>query len=334
MARIKLFTLNVWSGFRYRGLIRLEEYEPPETREQRFEGLCAVLQEEQPDIVFLNEANPLFTYGSRLAKRLHYVPLGHMGVAGVRAGRFGFPLNLREGDLILARPTLAPAYQGRVHLGGKGWCGNVFSCHFDNLTQAVLARCTLPDGAPLYACVTHWVAGPAITPENLKKLPELAREWGFPAKQAAQAKEKLRALEHCKLTEAQRLCDWLEKKVPAGVPLIVAGDFNAEAAWPELKLLQKRGFTRLLPQGNGFASWDPAHNTNLQTYYAQEARQKQKSLYHQLDAADELFARDIDHFYVRNIQPGSVSDCRVCATTPWRGRSISDHFALTATVEL
>ena len=102
MAHIKLFTLNVWSGFRYHGLIRLEEYETKQVREKRFQGLCAVLRKERPDIVCLNEANPLFSYGKRLAEELGYVPLGHMGVAGLRAGKLGFPLNLREGDLVLA----------------------------------------------------------------------------------------------------------------------------------------------------------------------------------------------------------------------------------------
>ena len=135
MAHIKLFTLNVWSGFRYHGLIRLEEYETKQVREKRFQGLCAVLRKERPDIVCLNEANPLFSYGKRLAEELGYVPLGHMGVAGLRAGKLGFPLNLREGDLVLASPSLSPQYIGRTHLGGKGYCGNFFSCHFDNLTQ-------------------------------------------------------------------------------------------------------------------------------------------------------------------------------------------------------
>lgn len=334
MARIKLFTLNVWSGFRYSGLIRLEEYESKERRESRFQGLCAVLRAERPDVVFLNEANPLFPYGNRLAATLDYVPLGHMGVAGLRAGRLGFPLNLREGDLILAKPSLAPHYIGQTHLGGKGYCGNFFSCHFDNLTQAVLARCMLPEGRPLYLCVTHWVAGPAVTAENRAKLPALAREWGFQKEQIAQAEAKLREMDRCKRTEAARLCDWLAGTVPPDAPLIVAGDFNAEAGWPELEVLRERGFARLVPQEDGYATWDPRHNTNLQTYYAGEARQRQKSLYHQLDALDELHPRNIDHFYVRNVPLDRVTDCRVCAVEPYEGVSISDHFALTASVEV
>lgn len=144
----------------------------------------------------------------------------------------------------------------------------------------------------------------------------------------------MREMDRCKRTEAQRLCGWLRETVPPDAPLIIAGDFNAEAGWPELLILQERGFTRLIPREDGYATWDPLHNMNLQTYYAEEARQKQKSLYHQLDALDELIPRNIDHFFVRNLPLSAVTDCRVCATKVYEGVSISDHFALTATVEL
>ena len=185
----------------------------------------------------------------------------------------------------------------------------------------------------LYVCVTHWVAGPAVTDENRAKLPALAQEWGFPKEQIAQAEVRLREMERCKRTEATRLCNWLEQTVPPDAPLIVAGDFNAEAGWPELEILRGRGFERLIPREDGYATWDPLHNTNLQTYYTEEAQQRQKSLYHQLDALDELYPRNIDHFYVRNLPLEGAADCRVCATEPYEGVSISDHFALTVSVE-
>ena len=144
----------------------------------------------------------------------------------------------------------------------------------------------------------------------------------------------MREMDRCKRMEAQRLCAWLSETVPPDAPLVIAGDFNAEAGWPELKVLQEGGFTRLIPREDGYATWDPLHNTNLQRYYTEEARQKQKSLYHQLDALDEMVPRNIDHFYVRNLPLNGVTDCRVCAVEPYEGVSISDHFALTASVEV
>lgn len=334
MQKIKLFTLNVWSGFRYNGLIKLEEYESPETRELRFQGLLKTLKEENPDIIFLNEANPLFDYGKRLAKETGTVMIGHMGVAGVRAGKLGFPLNLREGDLILAKPEFCPTLVGQRHLGGKGYCGNFFSFHFDNLTQAVLTANKLPDGKTLYTCVTHWIAAPAVTEENREKLKALAEEWGFPKEDISPATERLNHINDVKLQEARRLTEWLKETVPTGAPLIIAGDFNAEAHWPELRHLTDDGFARLTPIDNGFTTWDPEHNTNLKEYYYPETTIKQKSLYHQLDAADEMFCRNIDHFFVKNIDVNSLTDCRVCAVEPIEGVSVSDHFAVTATVEI
>lgn len=334
MQKIKLFTLNVWSGFRYNGLIKLEEYESPETREKRFGGLVNTLKKENPDIVFLNEANPLFEYADKMKEATGMIPLGHMGVAGVRMGKLGFPLNLREGDLILVKPEFAPELLGQKHLGGKGYCGNFFSFHFDNLTQAVLTKNKLSDGRDLYTCVTHWIAAPAVSEENRDKIKDLAKEWNFPEADIQPAIDRLNNINNIKVTEAKRLVKWLHEVVPAGAPLIVAGDFNSEAHWNELKILTEDGFTCLKPEENGFYTWDPEKNTNLKKFYYPETTIKQKSLYHQLDAADEMFRRNIDHFFIKNIDKASVTDCRVCATEPIDGISVSDHFGVTATIEV
>ena len=60
METVRVFTLNVWSGFRYNGLIRLEEYESAQIREKRFAGLLHEIERLQPDLLALGELNPLF----------------------------------------------------------------------------------------------------------------------------------------------------------------------------------------------------------------------------------------------------------------------------------
>lgn len=108
METIRIFTLNVWSGFRYNGLIRLEEYEPPQTREKRFEGLLREIARLEPDLLSLGELNPLFDREAQVHNATGFDSFSHMGVAGVRAGKIGFPLNLREGDGLFARPRCTP----------------------------------------------------------------------------------------------------------------------------------------------------------------------------------------------------------------------------------
>lgn len=331
MPRLSFFTLNVWSGFRYNGLIRLEEYEKSEVREERFQGLCREIKAKNPDVIILGEANPLFVYAKRLADELGYSWIGHMGVAGVRAFGFGFPLNLREGDLILAKKELNLTYCGHKKLGGAGFCGNYFSCHFDNLTQAVLGKITV-DGKDVYVCGTHWIASPECSKRNITMLSDLCQKWKFDSSEIKKARLRLEKTAEIKLGEAKKLVKWLKKKVPEGAPLIVGGDFNAEAHWDEIKYLTENGFERAEKSDASVKTWDPRFNTNLQRYYIPETRMKQKSLYHQLDALDEMPPRDIDHFFMKNAD--CPEGCAVCAEKPHKGRSISDHFGLFCTVEI
>lgn len=333
MAKLKIFTLNVWSGFRYNGLLKLEEYETPEERERRYRGLCREIRSLDPDVVFLNEVNPLFRYAKRISAELGYDRIGHMGVSGVRAFGVGFPVNLREGDVILAKKELKLKYCSSRHLGGKGYCGNYFSFHFDNLTQGVLGKITVGD-KEVYLCCTHWIAAPKVSEENIEKLNELCEKWRFDKEEISAAKKKLLEINEVKLKEAERLCGWLETEAGPEKPLIVGGDFNAEADWSELIYLTEKGYRRLELTDEGICTWDPRFNTNLQKYYVDETKMKQKSLYHQLDAEDEMPERNIDHFFVRGIEPSEEEMCRVAACEKFEGVSISDHHGLICTVNI
>mgnify|MGYP000420604222 CR=1 FL=1 len=140
-------------------------------------------------------------------------------------------------------------------------------------------------------------------------------------------------MERCKRTEATRLCNWLEQTVPPDAPLIVAGDFNAEAGWPELEICEGAALS-----GSSRGRMDMRRGIRstiriCKPIIPRKRSRGKKSLYHQLDALDELYPRNIDHFYVRNLPLEGAADCRVCATEPYEGVSISDHFALTVSVE-
>lgn len=333
MAELKIFTLNVWSGFRYNGLLKLEEYETSGERERRYQGLCREIKRLDPDVVFLNEVNPMFKYAGRISKELGYDWIGHMGVAGVRAFGAGFPVNLREGDVILAKKGFGLRYCSSKHLGGSGYCGNYFSFHFDNLTQGVLGKITVGE-KEVFLCCTHWIAAPKVSEENFQKLVELRKKWNFAESEISAAREKLLKTDRVKLKEAERLCHWLETQVKPGSPLVVGGDFNAEADWSELVYLTEKGYRRLVPDDNGIRTWDPRFNTNLQKYYVDETQIKQKSLYHQLDAEDEMPERNIDHFFVRDVEKGEGEKCCVAATEKYEGNSVSDHHGLFCSIEI
>ena len=101
---MKFVALNVWSGFNYRGKFRLGTFETKEERRAREEKLIAGLKRENADVMFLNEVNPVPRQLNRLRRELQADAYARIGVSGVKIGRIGFPINLREADVILARP--------------------------------------------------------------------------------------------------------------------------------------------------------------------------------------------------------------------------------------
>jgi hypothetical protein len=57
--KLRILTVNVWCGLYYVGILRMREYETKENREARFKLLVKQVKEIQPDIVFIQEANPV-----------------------------------------------------------------------------------------------------------------------------------------------------------------------------------------------------------------------------------------------------------------------------------
>lgn len=137
--KLRAVTINVWSGFNYQGLLRLGEYESPKERESRYQILLSNILKLDPDILVLNEANLMPDYAARITKDTGMNSVWHLGVSGLRVGKVGLPVNLREADVILTKPGVDLQFIKRVHLGGRGIVNNFFSFHFGNLTQAFLA---------------------------------------------------------------------------------------------------------------------------------------------------------------------------------------------------
>ena len=68
--KLRLLSLNVWFGLGAYHIIRLESYQSAEVREERYRCVIAGIKQYSPDIVFLQEANPLPKYARRLSSDL------------------------------------------------------------------------------------------------------------------------------------------------------------------------------------------------------------------------------------------------------------------------
>ena len=159
---VKLMTINVWSGLDYIGTFKMGEYESTQIREKRYQALLKEIARLNPDIIAINEANFLPEYVRRLAGDLQYDCIYHVGVAGLKIGRIGIPINLKEGDAILARKELQLQMAGHKQLSGGGIITNHFSFHTEDATQVLVGK-IIVNGKPVYIAFTHWHASPLFT---------------------------------------------------------------------------------------------------------------------------------------------------------------------------
>jgi endonuclease/exonuclease/phosphatase family metal-dependent hydrolase len=329
MSSIKAMTINVWSGLTYKGLFRMGSYEPIKERPVRFEGLIREIKRLAPDIIAVNEANPLPRYAEELASRSGYDCIWHMGVSGLRLGRFGIPVNLREGDAILAKKGLGLKFAGHTKLAGTGIVRQSFSFHTGDLTQALLGKISW-EGETVYVCATHWHATLGGI-DALEKAKDLSERFSYTGKECCRVIKTINSDIRFKMQEARNTLRFIQRSVPSGIPVILMGDLNAEPDMPEIECLRLNGFSGGESDSPGF-TWDPETNTSLIRYYPGNQDTEFPSLYDHLRAVyEKSFRREIDYIMV-NRHADLHNPC-LCANEPFEGSHISDHFGVNANIE-
>lgn len=319
---LTVVTINVWSGLDYKGYLKMGVYEEKKTREARTQVLVRQLQALAPDIVALNEANHLPRYTRRIARELGFDHVDHLGVGGLRAGPIGLPVNLREGDVILARPQLDLRAAGRRQLSG-GPVGRFFTAHTADATQ-VLAGSLCVGERTVYVFCTHWHASPFPTETYFAEL-ERRRSSGRLEEKALQ-RLKAQAIEGqaWRLGETRKMLEFV-RQVAGDEPAILMGDFNALPDSEEISLLLQAGFVDAFAAagtGEGI-TWHETGNPNIRLQretYPDEVPQ---------DPPDKR----IDFIFVRGAGL-EVTEARVVLDEPLEGRYASDHYGVLARVRV
>lgn len=229
--------LNAWSGLTYQGWLRMGTYGG---EEERYRHLLREIGHLAPDVVGLNEANPLPRYARRLAGDLGWDEVHHPGLSGLRLGPLRLPVNLCEGEAILARPGLGLRFAGRAQLAG-GPVRRHWSLNLGNATQVLRARI---HGLDLYC--THWSV--AVSAADYAKQ-EASRT------RAAETHERARR--------------WRERESRGTLaflrpgPALLMGDLNAAPDSPEVQALRDAGWTEAATG----PTWDPARNEHLRRHH-------------------------------------------------------------------
>lgn len=315
--RINVVTINVWSGLTYKGIFSMKPYEDRGAREFRHDLLKKELLDLAPDIIGLNEANPLPSYAGTLAEDLNMAYIHHVGLGGVRIGPVGLPVNLREGDVILAREDLELEYLGRKALTG-GAVGNFFTFHFGDATQIVAGKIRV-GGREVFIFITHWRASPQA---NRATLSDMTNRYLADKMDADEYLKELRDAvkgSELRMQEARRTLDYINE-LAGESPVILMGDFNAQPGSPEIKFLIDGGFRDAWAGKGGGYTWDEARNTNIIQYQLPE------------DATGTRRER-IDYIFIRGDGIRVISSSLVFASSTYNVHP-SDHFGLRARLDI
>ena len=315
---ITVATVNAWSGLTYQGLPGVGEYEDSITRSFRFDLLANGLVELRPDVIALQEANPLPRYAEQIAAMLPtYDVLSRVRQAGVRIGPVGLPSNLREGEVILAHPARMIEQGIARQLAGPG-AGNVAAFQLGLGSHLFGARIRA-GGRTVHVFTTRWTPSPQADRGRLVALID-----GYAAGQTTGS--ELTSMVSRAVAGAERRRHEAREtvahinEVAGKQPVILMGSFFAPPTSEEIRILRAAGFVDI---------WDIAEPTPGFTF---DATTNANIIRHGLAAHPEERTR-YDYIFIRG--EGLVPEqIRLILNTPTYGVHASAHYGLYARIRV
>ncbi len=232
-AQFKVLTYNTWHGLHVGPYwVRLQE--SPETRQARFDLQVRQMAEEAPDIILLQEVNPLprkaRDYVRALAELgLEYTEVHQVDGCGLRISkRMALIPDLNNGLAILAKRELRQKrIKGLKILGGFGMCrsGRGFQLH--ELRYALISEITWPGNTTRYLVATvHKHSGFEASARFLEKLSDSESETKAAAhSQIAKEFKRSVAKRKAGLRILMQALEGLKQK-EGYEAVLIGGDFN------------------------------------------------------------------------------------------------------------
>ena len=339
---LKVLTINVWSGLDYIGTLKMGEYESASQRNVRFQSLVAQVKEISPDLIFVQEANPVASYAADLAAAFSMVEIHQVVNGGIKVGSVGIPTNLKEGLVILTRPGLSLQKMGAWKLSGSpGIHSDILSFHLEEAVLALVGKIKVGEG-DFFLINVHLVAAPRM-PEDMDSFRKSVLGKGkISGTGFNRALEEWREREERRTVEIEKLLGHL-KLLPPDVPCIVAGDFNAEPDSLEMGVfLDRSGLTDLLaesenkkdPDTESF-TWDVGRNENTSfSASLKDARGKARRGFGYVSAVAGRKSRRLDYIFLgKNLSGAEASRPRIVLKESIGGLKPSDHFGVLAEID-
>ena len=250
MPRITLLTYNTLHGLEPSGMT-VKASESQEVRQARLDLQFRQLSLIQPDVMLLQEVNPLpemaEQYVTALKRSgLHYQAVHQVDACGVRlAPGLAVVPGLNNGLAVLAKaPLRLRKVEGLKLSGGFGRCDDYMGFQTGELRYALIAEVENPNtGRKILTVSLHLHSGIERNAFFIQKINEAvkagkARQEDFAEIVAAIEQDQERRLEEIRLLVKE--IDTLYAKGPY-LGVLVGGDFNFEPDDPEYRELERAG---------------------------------------------------------------------------------------------
>lgn len=335
---LKIITINVWTGLDFQGFFKMGEYESYEKREERFKILLEQLSVIKPDVIFLQEANPVGAYSARLADSLGLDEIHQVCNAGIKFGPIGFPVNLKYGNAILADKKLKLSIFDVWKLGGSfGIFGDALTIHFDESNFALVGK-ILVDNTPVYLINVHLSAAVPADSVLKNEYETFCKKNSIGETEIKNVYSKWDAGINRRNYELENLNEQL-KKLPNDFPFIIGGDFNMAPEIKELKnLITSNNFQDTFERNNSsqIFTWDPLKNENiLYSTRRVDAAGNNLSSYDLLNTVFDLHPRRIDYLFLSNqFRKDDILSYKIIFDSTENNIHPSDHFGIYSEIKL
>jgi endonuclease/exonuclease/phosphatase family metal-dependent hydrolase len=349
----KLLTYNAWHGLNT-GEFWVTPSESPEQNLERFRFQARQIAAVSPDVVFLQEVNPLPQQAMTYVRALEELGLGYTEVhqvdaCGVRLrNQAALVPGLNNGLTILAKAELRLKKITGLKLSGDlGNCGSTSGFQLEELRYAVIGEITLPGTATKYLVAsTHFHSGFETGIQFLGYLGEMYEQKQF--QRYAHLRWEVEKSQLRRIGELDRLVRELRKlmRQEGYAGFAVGGDFNFEPDSPEYEeaVLLRLSDTRALAAcDSNLYTADPARNglilqgeePVIPTLLLAEIKREPLAVQEEITAAYRVEMkrpRRIDHIFVyRFLHQHSVTQDLFGLATDAAGLPASDHFGILST---
>ena len=259
---LQLINYNIWHGLGG-GFFKREELEPRWHKEKRYEKQIADLTDTSPDILFLQEVNPVGRLTRKIARKLGMSYVFQNTNCGISVFGQGLPMNLNMGIAILVRPPLKIRKIVGLKLSGPlGLCNPFLTFQYAEFRYALFAMAEHPKHGSFLLINTHFHHGVEWSDQVRKQIKawEDQQVLTFPERQKLE-----KVIEASNLRRKKELKNLFSHlKQYTHLPIVLAGDFNATVYSPIYKAIVETHQMKDTMQAyspHPF-TWNPLENQN------------------------------------------------------------------------